>query len=83
MAHFYGNIQGARGPASRLGTKTSGLETVAASWNGAVSVELYEEHGRDLCRIWLRPWHGHGVRKLIYHGPVGEYAPLQTLELQS
>lgn len=31
VAHFYGNIQGARGLVSRLGTKGSGMSVVAAS----------------------------------------------------
>lgn len=50
MAHFYGTIKGQRGQASRLGGKTSGLETYAASWQGAVSVRLWvdEATGKDM-----------------------------------
>lgn len=73
MAHFYGTIQGARGEASRLGSKASGLSTVAASWNGAVRVYLYEQNGKDMARVELTPWHGHGISALIYDGPINEY----------
>ena len=78
MAHFYGSLQGARGEATRLGGKASGLRTKAASWEGAVSVRLYfdEQNDRDMCEVWLEPHEGRGVRKFIYHGPVGEFIPL-------
>jgi hypothetical protein len=76
MAHFYGKIDGkARTHASRLGTKASGLSTVVASWEGAVSVELMHRDGRDWAVVCLEPWHGKGVTKCIYSGPVGEYKP--------
>ena len=74
MAHFYGTLKGARGQASRLGTKKSDITTVAASWQGAVEVTLShdESTGKDIASISLRPWHGAGVSHLIYEGPVGE-----------
>ena len=70
MAHFYGTLKGARGEASRLGTKSSGLRTVAASWQGAVDVWLYEKDGRDYASISLMPWRGAGKDVAIYDGPV-------------
>lgn len=76
MAHFYGILQGSRGEASRAGSKSSGLTTTAASWQGAVSVTLYERDGRDCACVQLRPWHGAGVSRVLYDGPVdGEEAP--------
>lgn len=75
MAHFYGDVSGkAKTPASRLGTKSSGLSTVAASWAGSVRVWLHydEDKDLDLVSIWLEPWHGSGVSALLYRGPVGE-----------
>ena len=65
MAHFRGTLQGARGEASRLGTRSSGLQTVAASWQGAVRVELYERDGYDCARISLTPHRGAGVNRLL------------------
>lgn len=57
MAHFYGTLRGNRGQASRLGTKLSGLQTIAASWQGAVSVSLYHDEttGEDTVSVNLIP----------------------------
>ena len=70
MAHFYGILQGSRGRATRCGTRTSGMETTAASWNGAVSVSLYERDGMDFARVELTPWHGRGTSRVLYDGLV-------------
>lgn len=77
MAHFYGSIRGAHGEATRLGSKASGLATKAASWEGAVSVRLYfdETNDCDACEVSLVPHEGRGVSRVLYCGPVGEYAP--------
>jgi len=74
MSHFYGMI-------SRSARKTtptarahvsSGLETVAASWQGAVQVNLGHntETGKDWFRVELIPWHGTGVYKTLATGTV-------------
>src|SRR3989442_13191521 len=72
MAHFLAAIQGHRGEASRLGTKKSGLDATAASWQGSVSVRLWHDAktGRDMARVSLEPWHGSGVSRGLYYGPV-------------
>lgn len=70
MAHFYGTINGARGQASRLGNKTSGLETVTASWQGAVRTHLYVKDNIDYVRVSLIPWRGAGINQVLYEGPV-------------
>ena len=81
MAHFYGTLQGQRCEATRCGSKGGGLTTVAASWQGAVSVTLYhdEETGNDMARVSLRPWHGHGTSATIYDGPVSGAGRVLTL----
>jgi hypothetical protein len=72
MAHFYGTIQGARGQASRLGHKATGLRAVAASYSGAVDVQLYvNSAGIDCARVALKPWHGAGRDAVLYDGPIG------------
>ena len=76
MSHYYGIVRGAgKTQATRRGHKTTGLETVAASWSGAVKVEM--EHaasrgpnGEDWVEIRLMPWHGQGVGHVLYVGPV-------------
>lgn len=72
MAHFYGTLRGQRGQASRLGGKGSGLETYAASWEGAVLVRLWvdEVKGVDMCLVTLTPHKGVGTSKVLYEGPV-------------
>jgi hypothetical protein len=70
MAHFYGVLNGSRGEATRCGTKSSGMTATAASWQGAVSVSLYERDGIDYARVSLTLWHGAGQDVLLYDGPV-------------
>jgi hypothetical protein len=40
MSHFYGTLKGEAGPATRRGSKNSGLTTEAASWAGLCSCQL-------------------------------------------
>ena len=51
MARFYGELQGGRGEATRLGHASSGLRTEACSWNGAVKVILRAENDEDIVCI--------------------------------
>ena len=71
MSHFYGTLQGARGPASRCGSKGSGICTHAASWEGAVCANVYLENDIDWARVSLTTWQGRGINMLLYDGPVG------------
>jgi hypothetical protein len=75
MAHFFGALQGARGPATRLGSKGSGLTTTAASWNGAIQVEVRHNDGVDEFRVIEKPWHGRGIFRVVTDWqPFGGYA---------
>ena len=74
MSHFYGTVTGkAKTQASRCGTKSSRLETIAASWQGAVKVSLSHDEttGRDKASVELMPWHGSGTFRVLYRGPIG------------
>lgn len=75
MSHFYGTLQGARGEATRCGTKSSGLIVKAASWQGAVSVTLTEINGVDYATVDLIHWHGAGTTKRLYNGPISGPLP--------
>lgn len=68
MSDFYGTIQGARGKATRGGSKKSGMESYTASWSGAVRCKAYKENGQDMVRVELVPWHGQGSNQLLYLG---------------
>lgn len=70
MAQFRGTIQGFRGEASRLGSKDSGLHVTAASWQGAVCVDLFEANGVDIVCVRLQPHFGQGTSRILYEGPV-------------
>lgn len=71
MAHFYGRIAGARGEATRCGTKASGYRAEAASWEGKVTVSLWHrDDGQDWATVRLEPHHGNGTYRLLYDGPV-------------
>jgi hypothetical protein len=77
MAQFRGSIQGQRGEASRLGSKGSGLQVEAASWQGAVNVEMWydERQDRDMFRVEQTPHHGRGINQHLLQGVVGEPLP--------
>lgn len=54
MGHFYAEIQGNRGPASRMGSKKSGMWAHIRGWRiGAeVVLEHDEEYECDVVRIY-------------------------------
>ncbi len=47
MAHFRATIQGNRGSASRLGSKSSGLTVKANGWKSGVTVEAVHDSKTD------------------------------------
>lgn len=47
MAHFIGYVQGARGEASRLGSKSSGIDATGRGWNIGGSVMLRSNESKD------------------------------------
>ncbi len=77
MAHFYGTLRGARGPATRCGSKGSGLEVTAASWDGSITVRLWHDQGRDCFEVSQDTWHGRGTREDLARGTVGKPATLR------
>ncbi len=62
MAQFRGTLEGARGSASRLGHKGSGLVTTARGWDVGVRVEATHEDGRDVFRVWRDGGSNNGTR---------------------
>jgi hypothetical protein len=73
MSHFYGTIKGqAKSEATRRGSRTSGMETHCASWAGAIRCTAYVINGVDCVRVAKVPWHGRGVKQVLYSGPIGE-----------
>lgn len=66
MAQFIGEIQGHRGRASRLGSKTSGFYAHIRGWDIGVEVECSHNNGRDIIDIYQTCGsNNHCNRKLI------------------
>ena len=68
MSHFRGTLNGGQGAtATKSGTKASGLTAVAASWSGAIKVELRhnEATGKDQYSIREWDWHGKGIHRVL------------------
>ena len=70
MSRFYGIVSGqSKTEATRRGSKKSGLTTTAASWSGAVRVEMWDNNGTDWCRVEFIEWPSGVPRHTIYSGP--------------
>lgn len=71
MSHFYGSLRGTAGEATRTGTKQSGMQAIAASFQGAVSAYAYlNDAGQDCVRIRFIQWNGQGRHLTLYDGPI-------------
>ena len=55
MAHFYGDLQGCRGAATRMGTKNSGISAHIRGWDFGVrvSVRWDEAKQKDVVSVRL------------------------------
>jgi hypothetical protein len=47
MSHFYGGVSGNRGPATRQGSKDSGIESYAQGYNSRISVGFHHNRSED------------------------------------
>jgi hypothetical protein len=52
MSHFYASMKGARGQATRCGSKQSGIFAHIRGWNFGVRVELVHVGGKDAVRLY-------------------------------
>ena len=52
MAQFYAEIQGNRGMASRMGTKSSGMWSHIRGWNIGAKVYCRHENGKDVIYVY-------------------------------
>ena len=76
MSHFYAMIptSGRKTTPTARGHKSTGVETIGASYSGAISVYLWhdEETKTDKFRVSMIPWHGAGDHKVLARGTVGD-----------
>jgi hypothetical protein len=68
MARFQGMVNGQNSSATRIGHER--LETIAASHQGCVRVELYTVGDTDHARVCLDKRHGAGNWVGLYDGPI-------------
>ena len=78
MAHFYAEIQGNRGEATRMGTPSSGIHGHVRGWDIGASVRCYvDEEGRDVVSVSITHGsNGHGTAKCL-----GQWVKLETGEV--
>lgn len=67
MAHFYAEIQGNRGEATRMGTEKSGIYGHIRGWDVGISVYGgVDDNGEDSFDVWLTSGsNGYGAKKKI------------------
>lgn len=77
MAHFWGKIQGSsHGSASRVGSKISGIHSLAQGHSFGVRVSISHKDGVDVARIFLTPGEARDMPERL----LGEFTR-QDLEL--
>jgi hypothetical protein len=78
MAHFYGAIpvSGRKTTATARGHKNTGLVVQAATWQGAIEIELRYcgTTGQNLYTVREIPWHNSGQYREIETGAFGKAA---------
>lgn len=52
MARYHAAVRGNRGPASRCGSKHSGIKATVNGWDTGVEVEIHYENERDVVYIY-------------------------------
>ena len=76
MSHFYGSIpiSARKTVTTARGHKSTGIETRAASWAGAIQTRLWHDvgTGEDRFMVFQTQHHGAGVEEILAQGIVGE-----------
>lgn len=82
MSHFYATIptSARRHVASACGHKSTGISTVAASYAGAIQVDVWYDKttGKDRFEISQTPWENQGIRQVLAFGFLGNVATVKA-----
>jgi hypothetical protein len=70
MSEFYATIKGNRGPATRQGSKASGIMAAAQSWEGSVITHLFLKDGETWVELGLGTESTTAISYTLYHGPL-------------
>lgn len=66
MAQYHAEVQGNRGPASRCGSKRSGIRAAVNGWHIGTEVEIRYENERDVVYVYRTDGsNGDGTRTLV------------------
>ncbi len=69
---FAGEVKGrAQTIAQRYGTKSTGLTSTAAGWQGSIKTRVWYDHNKecDRFRVWIESWmNSGGERTLLAEG---------------
>lgn len=63
MAHFYADIQGNRGIATRMGSKDSGIDGHIRGWDSGAKIKCYvNDKGQDVVDVYATNGSGYGSK---------------------
>jgi len=65
MSHFYGDLQGNRGMATRQGTRASGIDAHVRGWHVGARVIVNEVEGVDVVKVYRTGGSGNPGGELI------------------
>ena len=81
MSHFYATIptSGRKTIPSARGHKSTGIETIGASWKGGILTSLWHdaETDLDMFEVEMIQHHGVGDSKILARGVVGDYSQIE------
>jgi len=80
VAELYGMVLGKSSPATRPGTRESGIRTTAQSWKGTVGVEFRYLDDQIMCEIAVAPDSRAYPRQVLYFGPLETLIQADSLE---
>ena len=76
MSHFYARIptSARRTIATARGHKSTGITIEAASWAGAIQVQVWHDTKTNTDQFMVQqiPWHGQGTHELMAVGELGK-----------
>lgn len=77
MSHFYGDLQGNRGMATRQGTRASGIDCHIRGWHTGARVIVDSDllTGKDRVRVYMTGGSNAGVGPLIAEWTEDSKAP--------
>lgn len=81
MSHFYGDIQGNRGEATRGGSKDSGVDGHIRGWHTGARVECFydEDSGKDMVRVYRTSGSSGHSNELVAEWGTDFYHPIKKI----